>query len=91
LDPTPAAVVNPLATFYSDSTMMKLFIVLSAVLGAHAFAPTPAFGRPASILRAEGNLVNQVTGEELEVMMQEWEQPLIVDAYATVSTVLSWG
>ena len=31
------------------------------------------------------SVVNQVTGEELEMMMQEWEQPLVVDAYATVS------
>lgn len=24
-----------------------------------------------------------VTGEELEMMLTEWEQPLVVDAYAT--------
>ena len=24
-----------------------------------------------------------VTGEELETMLQEWDQPLVVDAYAT--------
>lgn len=24
-----------------------------------------------------------VKGEELETMLQEWEQPLVVDAYAT--------
>ena len=32
------------------------------------------------------SVVNQVTGEELEMMMQDWEQPLVVDAYATVSS-----
>lgn len=36
---------------------------------------------------AEGSVVNQVTGEQLEMLMQEWEQPLVVDAYATVSKV----
>lgn len=62
---------------------------------ALAFAPNPRMstsitGR-SSVLRAaeEGSsstsVVNQVTGEELEMMMQEWEQPLVVDAYATVS------
>ena len=25
----------------------------------------------------------QVTGEELELMLQEWDTPLVVDAYAT--------
>ena len=25
----------------------------------------------------------QVTGEELEMMLQEWDTPLVVDAYAT--------
>jgi hypothetical protein len=67
-----------------------------------AFAPNPRIatttGRTSatsapSVLRAaeEGSsstsVVNQVTGEELEMMMQEWEQPLVVDAYATVSTL----
>ena len=69
---------------------------------ALAFAPNPRIatttGRTSaasapSVLRAaeEGSsstsVVNQVTGEELEMMMQEWEQPLVVDAYATVSTL----
>lgn len=31
------------------------------------------------------NLVTPVTGEMLEVMMQDWEQPIVIDAYATVS------
>jgi hypothetical protein len=37
---------------------------------------------------AEGSMVNPVTGEQLEMMMQEWEQPLVVDAYATVSNCI---
>jgi hypothetical protein len=33
---------------------------------------------------AEGEKVaKQVTGEELEQMLQEWDTPLVIDAYAT--------
>jgi len=32
---------------------------------------------------AEGKLAKQVTGEELEKMLQEWDTPLVIDAYAT--------
>lgn len=33
---------------------------------------------------AEGEkLAKQVTGEQLEAMLQEWDTPLVVDAYAT--------
>jgi hypothetical protein len=38
-----------------------------------------------SRLGAEKNsMATQVTGEQLELLMQEWDQPLVVDAYATV-------
>jgi hypothetical protein len=32
---------------------------------------------------AEGAEAKLVSGEELEVMLTEWDQPLVVDAYAT--------
>lgn len=32
---------------------------------------------------SEEKLAKQVTGEELEIMLTEWDQPLVVDAYAT--------
>ena len=32
---------------------------------------------------AEDKAAIQVTGEALEMMLQEWDQPLVVDAYAT--------
>ena len=31
----------------------------------------------------KGKLAKMVSGEELETMLQEWDQPLVVDAYAT--------
>ena len=34
-------------------------------------------------MTADEKLAKQVTGEELELMLTEWEQPLVVDAYAT--------
>ena len=32
---------------------------------------------------AEEKMAKQVSGEELELMLTEWEQPLVIDAYAT--------
>lgn len=32
---------------------------------------------------SEDKAAIQVTGEALEMMLQEWDQPLVVDAYAT--------
>jgi thiol-disulfide isomerase/thioredoxin len=34
-------------------------------------------------LNAEDKLAKDVTGAELEVMLTEWDQPLVLDAYAT--------
>jgi hypothetical protein len=36
-----------------------------------------------SLNMADDKKAVQVTGEELESMLQEWDQPLVVDAYAT--------
>ena len=46
--------------------------------------PTSAFfsARADLSLRAD-KVAREVTGGELEVMLQEWDQPLILDAYAT--------
>ncbi len=43
-----------------------------------AFAP-----RLDTSLNAEGKFARDVTGAELEVMLTEWDQPLVLDAYAT--------
>jgi hypothetical protein len=32
-------------------------------------------------LLAEGKFAKEVTGEELEIMLTEWDQPLLLDAY----------
>ena len=58
---------------------------------ASAFIAPSRFGvsaaRPSTQIHnnmSEGEkLAKQVTGEELEKMLQEWEMPLVVDAYAT--------
>ena len=57
-----------------------------------AFAP-PIVGtttRSSRIFMAEGDAADDekkfaplVTGEQLEMMLQEWDTPLVVDAYAT--------
>lgn len=65
-----------------------LFLALSS--SATAFLTPSRYGAQAvkrfstERLMAEGEKVaKQVTGEQLEAMLQEWETPLVVDAYAT--------
>lgn len=53
-----------------------------------AFAPfqVGSASRPSSSLFAEGGEEKAapiVTGEQLEMMLTEWDEPLVVDAYAT--------
>lgn len=36
-------------------------------------------------------VAKQVTGEDLEIMLTEWEQPLVIDAYATWYVRRSFG
>jgi hypothetical protein len=78
--------------------MSKQICVILAVTMASSvvqgFAPPsaqrPSFtattrSHPISALHsvAEDKAAPLVTGEELELMMTEWDEPLVVDAYAT--------
>jgi thiol:disulfide interchange protein len=69
---------------------------LLCTLGVHGWVAqlTRARPRPSALFLAAASessekLAKQVSGEELEIMLTEWEQPLVVDCYATwyVSTV----
>ena len=64
-----------------------LFTLLALCISLNnGFVPQGAFMRPLSKLAmAEGEDVAAplVSGEELEVMLTEFDQPLVVDAYAT--------
>ena len=70
---------------------MKTALLLSAgSIGlANAFVPAPvATGTVTHLYMAEGagaeaKEAKLVSGEELEMMLTEWDQPLVVDAYAT--------
>lgn len=58
-----------------------LFSLLTLV--AHAFvAPRTAF-RSSRLAATEEKAAPIVTGAELEMMLEDWEAPLVVDAYAT--------
>merc|ERR1712127_222529 len=66
-------------------------IALIAISSCAAFTATPT--RPTrtistSMFMADGaseevKSAPMVTGEELEMMLQEWDKPLVIDAYAT--------
>jgi hypothetical protein len=73
--------------------MFKVLLLPLLFSSVQAFAPPTCNGaRAASSLQAETEkIVEMVSGERLEVMMQEWEQPLVIDAYATVSFMNCWG
>ena len=69
--------------------IMKLFAatLLSLLISAsHSFAPPhqPSGKRSVSLYAADENkAVSMVSGEDLELLLQNMEQPLVVDAYAT--------
>lgn len=68
--------------------MMKIALLSTALISvATAFvpAPVPVERRTRCILAegAEAKDAKLVSGEELEMMLTEWDQPLVVDAYAT--------
>lgn len=54
---------------------------------ASAFAPVQFHPRQSCSLsmaeEAEAKEAKLVSGEELEVMLTEWDEPLVLDAYAT--------
>jgi hypothetical protein len=64
--------------------MNKLVFFSALLASSSAFAPQAAFIRPASKLSmAEEKAAPLVSGENLEMMLQDWDLPLVVDAYAT--------
>ncbi len=63
-----------------------LAVLAIATYSASAFVSVAAPYRayPTQLQMAEeGKAAPMVSGEELEAMLQEWETPLVVDAYAT--------
>ena len=75
--------------------LLNIFVVAQAISSA-VLAFTPPFTRRSSVntfsprvvstvvhASTEEKVAQDVTGEQLELMLTEWDQPLIVDAYAT--------
>lgn len=59
---------------------VQCFVVPAATFGVRSTSTSTS-----SLQAGDDKLAEMVTGEQLEIMMTEWEQPLVVDAYATVS------
>jgi hypothetical protein len=59
--------------------------LLLLVSSTHAFTAPRSVQRSVSLYAAEGEekAVAMVSGEDLELLLQNMEQPLVVDAYAT--------
>lgn len=68
---------------------ISLFLVAIACLfiaSSEAFTAAPTRTRSTALFMAEDGEVKaapQVSGEQLELMLQEWDTPLVIDAYAT--------
>lgn len=60
-------------------------LVTAWIVPSSSTLPTKAQQRAHSsaLFMAEEKIAKHVTGEELELMLTEWDQPLVVDAYAT--------
>ena len=67
--------------------MKSSLLLLSVISLSSAFAPvsTTSSRRAIKLFMAEEDdkAAPLVSGEELEMMLQEWDQPLVLDAYAT--------
>jgi hypothetical protein len=62
-----------------------LVFALALLVGINGFAPASLksvrSGTGTSLFADKA--AKEVTGEELELMLEDWEQPLVLDAYAT--------
>ena len=72
----------------TSGTILCLLLVLVAPQAKAFLGPSATcrpFGRLSSGLAAEDTekAAPAVTGADLEMMLQEWDTPLVVDAYAT--------
>lgn len=75
----------------SSSIYFLLSIALIAIASSAAFTAMPTtasrsvVSSSSMLFMAEGEVkaAPQVSGEELEVMLQDWDTPLVIDAYAT--------
>jgi hypothetical protein len=66
-----------------------LFLLAVSAVQVQAFvSPSAPFvgsrvGATTRLFAGEDKAAPMVTGEELEIMLTEWEEPLVIDAYAT--------
>jgi hypothetical protein len=68
-----------------------LFLLAVSAVQVQAFVSNPSaapfvgsrVGATTRLFAGEDKAAPMVTGEELEIMLTEWEEPLVIDAYAT--------
>ena len=65
------------------SIIFSLLLQLSAASFIGIQSPNFISTKRTSSLNAEEAIAKSVTGGELEVMLQDWDMPLVLDAYAT--------
>ena len=65
--------------------LISSLILAALLVCSNAFAPTHGISKVSTQLQmGEGDVAAPlVSGENLEMMLTEWDQPLVVDAYAT--------
>jgi hypothetical protein len=88
LNKTSRLDISPFRNSHLKNSTMKAAILSTVFLSmATAFAPVQVPRKQPSSLfmaeEAEAKEAKLVSGEELEVMLTEWDQPLVLDAYAT--------
>lgn len=64
--------------------ILYLFLLTTLPASIDAFSPPVRDSKVGTQLgMAEGAAAPLVSGADLEMMLTEWDQPLVVDAYAT--------
>jgi len=70
-----------------SSTICCFLVAIGCLMisASNAFMATPAVARKSALFMADEEVKSapKVSGGELEVMLQDWDTPLVIDAYAT--------
>jgi len=81
--------IPPFKVIMSSYIATALYIALSITSTSAFTSPQVNVASPSAYRYSSSTSLNaekfakDVTGEELEIMLQEWDQPLVLDAYAT--------
>ena len=77
------AAALPTSSAFSSGSDLSAKMTARRSIATRALTQAPRGNTQLGMVDDTKKAAPVVTGEELEMMLQEWEEPLVVDAYAT--------